>query len=226
MDNSEDIYVELPSPTKSEEALELSATVSSFAPWIGGPISNVLSGISLKRKMSRVNECLKAIASHIESVHDKMTEEFVKTEDFEDLLEQTLKRVAEERNEEKRKLFAAFLLKNIGKSNLPYERRLKLLKVLEELQLSGLILLNALSQTPAEYELNRSMGSVHQTLTERAPEIVNEIDQIAKELERLDLVENLTNSMRTMMTGQGAADLRNRMTSLGQEFLFFIAFEH
>lgn len=226
MDNSEKIDVELPASTKSEEALELSATISSLAPWIGGSISSVLSGMSVKRKMSRINDCLKAIASHVESVHDKVTEELVKTEDFEDLLEQTLKRVAEERNEEKRKLFAAFLLNNIGKPNLAFERRLKLLNVLEEFQLSGLILINALSQTPTEYELNRSMGFVHQTLSERAPEIVNEIDQIAKELERLDLVKNLTNSMRTTMTGRGAADLGNRITSLGQEFLFFIIFEH
>ena len=53
MDNSKDLNAELPSSTKSEEALELSATISSFAPWIGGPISSVLSGISVKRKMQR-----------------------------------------------------------------------------------------------------------------------------------------------------------------------------
>ena len=123
--------LDLPSSTKSEAALELSATISSFAPWIGGPIGGVLSGISVKRKMSRVNDCLKVLASRVESIRDTVAEDFVRTEDFEDLLEQTLRRVADERIAEKRELFAVFLLNSIGKPDFPYERRLKLLKILE-----------------------------------------------------------------------------------------------
>ena len=218
--------LDLPSSTKSEAALELSATVSSFAPWIGGPIGGVLSGISVKRKMSRVNDCLKVLASRVESIRDTVAEDFVRTEDFEDLLEQTLRRVADERIAEKRELFAVFLLNSIGKPDFPYERRLKLLKILEDLQLSGLSMLKALSQTPDSRGLNRSIGSVHQTISERVPDIAVEIDQVAKELERLDLAQNLTNSMRTTMTGRGAAELDNRITPLGRDFLLFIASEN
>jgi len=221
MDESND-STNLPATTPAESALDISATVASLAPWIGGAISNILGGMSAGRKMNRVAACLQELGKRIESVHTEAAESFVKTEDFEDLLEETLRRVAMERNEEKRRLYGDFLVNNIADPDLSYERRLKMLKVLEELQISHLAVLKALAQPPSQTEVDRSMGSVEDTLQNRVPSVAGELDTIAKELERFDLVANVVSSMRTMMTAHGAAELRNRITPFGQQFMQFL----
>jgi hypothetical protein len=172
--------------------------------------------------MSRINSCLRELAERIEAVHDEATESFVRTEDFEDLLEETLRRVATERSEEKRRLYGGFLVNNIARPDFAYERRIKMLEALEEVQLSHLTVLAAMTRAPTAQEVDGMMGSVQATLQKRTPAVANELDRIAKDLERLDLVSNLLSSMRVMMTARGAADLRGRVTEFGREFLAFL----
>ena len=212
----------LPAATTTEKALDISATIASFAPWIGGPVSSVLSGISTGRKMSRVNECLQELGKRIEAVHSDAAEKFVQTEDFEDLLEETLRRVALERNEEKRRLYGDFLVNNVAEPDFEYERRLKMLKVLEEIQMSHILVLRALAQPPTQREMDGMIGSVEDTLQGRASSVAGELGSIAKELERFDLATNVVNSMRVMMTASGAADLRRKVTPFGEQFMTFL----
>lgn len=49
----------------TEVVLDISSFISSAVPWIGGPVSNVLSGISFGRKISRVKEVLEGIANDL-----------------------------------------------------------------------------------------------------------------------------------------------------------------
>ena len=42
--------------TKTEPALDVASIVSSAVPWVGSPVSNVLSGISFGRKLNRVQQ--------------------------------------------------------------------------------------------------------------------------------------------------------------------------
>jgi hypothetical protein len=53
---SEDKSDLIPKITRVETALDIAAFVGSAVPWIGGPVSNVLGGMSLGRKLSRVRE--------------------------------------------------------------------------------------------------------------------------------------------------------------------------
>jgi len=99
----------IPASTGAETALDVASLVGSAVPWIGGPVSNVLGGMSLGRKLGRVREVLELLSSDLKEFKSETSESYVKTEVFEDLLEQTLKRVGEERNEEKRHLYKAFL---------------------------------------------------------------------------------------------------------------------
>jgi hypothetical protein len=41
-----------------EKILDIASFVSSAVPWVGGPVSNVLGGISTGRKIQRVNDLL------------------------------------------------------------------------------------------------------------------------------------------------------------------------
>lgn len=138
----------VPKTSKAETAIDVAAFVGSAVPWIGGPVSNVLSGMSWGRKFERVREVLEGLSSDLADFKSEISEEYVKTEDFEELLEQTLKRAADERNESKRKIYRAFLTNAIESPGELYDDQIRFLRTLEELQPDHLLVIRALSQSP------------------------------------------------------------------------------
>jgi hypothetical protein len=209
----------IPATTKTETALDVAAFVGSAVPWIGGPVSNVLSGMSLGRKFARVREVLEGLTSDLSDFKSEVSEKYVKTEDFEELLEQTLKRAADERNEEKRQIYRYFLTNAIESPGEPYDEQIRFLRTLEELQPDHLKVLRALSKPPDPDP--GMMGSPDQTLRQRLPDLEGKrIEELITQLNDLR-VTNMT-SLKTMMTGRGAADLRHSITSYGQRFMQYI----
>ena len=209
----------IPATTKAETALDVAAFVGSAVPWIGGPVSNVLSGMSSGRKFARVREVLEGLTSDLSDFKSEVSEEYVKTEDFEELLEQTLRRSADERNQEKRQIYRSFLTNAIESPGEPYDEQIRFLRTLEELKPDHLKVLRALSKTPDPDP--GMMGSPNQTLRQRLPELEEKrIEELITQLNDLR-VTNMT-SLKTMMTGRGAADLRHSITSYGQRFMQYI----
>ncbi len=209
----------IPATTKAETVLDVAAFVGSAVPWIGGPVSNVLSGMSSGRKFARVREVLEGLISDLSDFKSEVSEEYVKTEDFEELLEQTLERSADERNEEKRQIYRSFLTNAIESPGEPYDEQIRFLRTLEELQPDHLKVLRALSKTPDPDP--GMMGSPNQTLRQRLPDLEEKrIEELITQLNDLR-VTNMT-SLKTMMTGRGAADLRHSITSYGQRFMQYI----
>ena len=130
-----DVKKELPSKGHgSEIALDIASFVSSAVPWIGGPVSNVLSGVSFGRKISRVQEILEGIAHDLGNFKSEVSERYVKTEEFEELLEKTLRKAAEERDEEKRRIYRSFIVGAVKSPGEPYEEQIRFLRTLEEIQ--------------------------------------------------------------------------------------------
>lgn len=215
-DNNSDL---IPSATSTETALDVAAFVGSAVPWIGGPVSNVLGGMSTSRKLARVREVLGGLVADLEDFKSAISEEYVKTEEFEELLEQTLRRATEERNEEKRKIYRTFLLNAIESPGEPYDEQIRFLRTLEEIQSDHLRMIHALSLQPSPN--TGMMGSPNQTLCKRLPEIGE--DRIAELVDQLNnkRVTKLT-SLKTMMTGHGAEDLRHSITPYGHRFLQYL----
>lgn len=215
-DHKKDI---VPAATRVETALDIAAFVGSAVPWIGGPVSKVLGGMSLGRKLSRVREVLEGLASGLAEFKSDASEKYVKTEEFEELLEQTLKRATEERHEEKRRIYSAFLTDAIESPGEPYDEQIRFLRTLEELQPDHLRLLRALSQAPGPNA--GMMGSPNQTLRRRLPEMdEGRVGDLLSQLNDLR-VTDLT-SLKVMMTGHGAEDLRHSVTPYGKRFLRYI----
>lgn len=216
---TEDKKEVMPASTSAETALDVAAFVGSAVPWIGDPVSNVLGGMSLGRKLGRVREVLEGMAADLGEFKSEVSENYVKTEEFEDLLEQTLRRVGEERNEEKRHLYKAFLTDAIESPGESYDDQLRLLRTFEELMPDHLRVLKAMSQEPNPDP--GMMGSPIQTLRERMPEFNDQrIEELVSQLNGMR-VTNL-GSLKVMMTGRGAADLRHVMTDYGKRILKYI----
>jgi hypothetical protein len=210
---------DLPSSTRGELALDAAAVISSAVPWIGGPVSAVLSGMSVGRKFDRVREVLDGLATDLKDVKSELSEQYVKTEEFQELLEKTLLKAADERSEEKRNIYRQFLTDVIQSPCKSYDEQIRFLRTLEEVQPDHIRILMALAQAPD----NRDgfSGSPSATLSERLPQMSKQrIADLVSQVNDLRIT-NLT-SLNTMMTYRGAQDLRHSITSYGQRFLKFI----
>ena len=64
MTNSENKQIQ--ASTKTENLLDITSTIASTIPWLGGPISNVLSGISIERKLKRIIEVIELLADDLQ----------------------------------------------------------------------------------------------------------------------------------------------------------------
>ena len=130
----EDDYPDvLPEESRAEAAAESLALVAVFIPGLSGAVANVLGGWSAARKYERVREVLEGLALRLANLRSEVTEEYVRSDEFEDLLDQTLRRVATERHASKRQLYREFLVGAISKPG-DYDEQLRVLRTLEELQ--------------------------------------------------------------------------------------------
>lgn len=207
--------------TSAETALDIAAFIGSAVPWIGGPVSNVLGGMSQSRKLARIHQVLSQLAAGLGAFKSDASENYVNTEDFEDILEQALKRASEEKAELKRKIYGKFLLEAIRSPGESYDEQLRFLRVLEEVQVAHLSVIKALSKAPGDYKSSIT-GSPSQTLSRRLPEMTQaQIGDLVSQLNDMRLT-NLT-SLNVTMTPRGAEDLRHSVTSFGARFLTFLS---
>ena len=199
----------------------------SFIPIIGGPVSSIVSGYTTQRRIQRVCDFVLGMESLLASLASQLSDAsdtYVKSEDFEELLAETLERVSKEHSEERRRMYSAFLVGSITSPGEPYDEQLRFLKTIDELQWAHLVILHAYAQEPDPSAMDGWMGSIGQTLRKR---VGNEIDLSTTALE--DLVGDLyglkliiDNSIGTGMTARGAEELAGRITPYGHRFMAFL----
>ena len=68
----------------------------SVVPWIGSPISNIVSGVSTGRKIGRVREVVLRLAHDLAGFESEAAKAYVKTEEFAELFERTVRQAADE----------------------------------------------------------------------------------------------------------------------------------
>jgi hypothetical protein len=161
------------------------------------------------------------LTQDLQGFKSEISETYVKTEEFEELLERTLRQAADERSEEKRRTYRLFLVGTIKSPGEPYEEQLRFLRSLEEVQPDHIQVLRALMQKPDSDLASGFSGSPRQTLSSRLPDIpADHIEDLISQLNDMRIT-NLT-TMRTMMTARGAQNLEHTITPFGQRFLNFI----
>lgn len=210
----------VPASTPAETALDVIALVTSIAPWIGSPVSLVLSGMSVNRKLGRIREVLKGVAEELKDFKSEASEAYVKTEEFEELLERTLRQAADERDEEKRRIYKNFLIGAIESPGEPYDEQIRFLRTIEEIQPDHIKVLRAMNQEPPA-EPTFYMGAPASVLHNRLPDIPEDrLKDLVSQLNDLRITS--AGSLNTLMSGHGAENLRSFITPYGQRFLRFL----
>jgi hypothetical protein len=207
----------------TDRAIEVGGVSVSVIPMIGGPVSAVLGGMAQQRKLDRVKEVLEGLSADLRDFKSTVSDEYVKTEDFEDLLEKTLRTAAEERNAEVRALYRQFLFRAITEPGDPYEGQVAVLRVIEGMDPQHLAVLRATLQEPGRDAHQKYMGSPIQTLRERTGFDDATIGAVVAELDNKALTK--FQGLRTMMTGHGSEALTHNVTPLGRRVLEYVGAE-
>lgn len=134
-------FPQLPEERAGDLALDAGAVLAGLAnlipglaPMLAGAVSNVLRGWSLQRKLDRVSETLLDVAVRLTDLRADVREDYVRSDEFEDLLDQTLRRVANERHKEKRRVYREVLVGALTSTNTTYDEQLRMLLVLDQVQ--------------------------------------------------------------------------------------------
>jgi hypothetical protein len=217
----------LPSMTREEKILETVGTVAGLVPVLGGPVGNVLIGLSGDRRFERVRACVFEVAERVGELSDEQAD-FIRSEDFEDLLVETTQRVWAERGEEKRRIYRKFLVDAITHpTDASYDERLRFLRVMEQVQEAHIEVLRAILQGP-DPDSNVYAGSRSSVLLGRLrwgddADPRARLDDLVQQMSDLRLVDG--SSLGVMMTGQGAEDTRSMVTAFGERFTRYLVEE-
>ena len=206
--------------THLETTYDVASAVSSIVPWLGGPVSSVLSGMSMSLKMERIGQVLADVDSRVRDLESQMSKDYVETDEFQELLERALKQVAFERSDEKRKVYAAFLASDIESPGDPYDEKIRILRTLEELQADHIRMLKVMMQEPND--ISGGIGSIGRTLQRRLSGMNSDrIADLFSQLSDMKLVQAA--GINIMITPRSAEQLYNYITPYGKRFTTYIA---
>ena len=204
----------------TDNLIAAGAALVSAVPWLGGPVSSVLSSYSQSRKFNRIKEVLDKLSEELREFRSKASEEFVKTEAFEDLLEYTLRRVADERQSSVRALYCRFLNRAISDPNDDYDSQIEILRAIELLRSGHVAVLGALIEDPEPVAPLSHASSHIQTLVKRTSLDRESIRLLVDDLNHWRLTK--LDGLNTMMTGRGAASLQHTVAPLGRKVSHYL----
>jgi len=97
----------------SDHIVNVVKAAISVIPIIGGPISSLVNDYIPNKKLKRLLDFTKQLSENIERFKDEIDEEFVKTDEFAYLFEQTYKLVLENYQKEKLDSLLALLINSL-----------------------------------------------------------------------------------------------------------------
>ncbi len=164
------------------------------------------------------------LAEHVGQLDEEQAA-FVRSEDFEDLLVETTQRVWAERSEEKRRIYGDFLADAIRRPTAePYDERLRLLRVMEDIQEAHIEVLRAILQD-ADPDSSLLGGSMSHVILERLgwhedEESRARLDDLTQQMYGLRIID--PGPLTGMMTSAGAENTRRIVTPFGERFTRFL----
>lgn len=212
-----------------ETAIEVVGAALSAVPVAGGPLAEIAGAIIRRRQNRRLNRFLIDLAEDLQRLSDRVNQEFLRTDEFQDLAEDIITKAAETRQQAKLDAFRAIFLNAVLAQRPNYDEAAEITALVDGLQERHIILLHILADPlRADRELGRpvgdgggSMTSINQILRRLLP--AWDDDQIDRTW--ADFFErkiHTTPGTRTMITDSGIHQLENRPTPFARKVVRYI----
>jgi hypothetical protein len=215
--------------TPGETAAEITSIALNAVPIVGGVLSGIADSIIGMRRSRRLGAFLDELAADLTAVTGRIDEEFVRSEDFENLAETIFVKASESSQKEKLDALRAVFL-NTALSDPPnYDEALEIADLISRWQPRHLIILKILDNPrAADQEMGRVVGdgggigtSIGQILGKLLPEWdKDQIDRTWQEL--YDAGMHRTPGTNTMMTDRGIGQLENRLSDFGRKTVGYL----
>jgi hypothetical protein len=205
-----------------DHALVVGIAALNAVPVIGGVVATFISEYVPRRKQARLVGFVQDLGRQFEAERERIDDEFVRSTEFDRMVEDVLDRVQQVKNEEKLGYWAA-LLAGVATTDRPSPSdRERMIETLDGLRASNLRLLHVIATT-RQGAPDLYMGGVSHTLKWRMPDVSeDDVRRDWADLARFDLVQSYPTGM---MTAEGAGNLSVRQTNYGREFVRLLGLE-
>jgi hypothetical protein len=213
---------ELAETPARDHALVAGIAALQLVPVVGGVIATFISESVPRKKQERLVGFVQDLSREFAPGQERIDQEFVKTKDFDRMVEDVLDRVQTVKNEDKLGYWAA-LLAGVATTDRPISSdRDRMIETLDGLRPEHLRLLHVMATTneppPGFYA-----GGVDSTLKWKMPDVPSdEARRQWTELSRFDVVGSYPSAT---MTAHGAGNLSGRLTPYGREFVRLLRLE-
>lgn len=213
---------ELDEMPAQDHALVAGMAALQAVPVIGGVVATFISEYVPRQRQQRLVGFVQDLSREFAAEQERIDREFVRTKDFDRMVEDVLDRVQTVRNEEKLGYWAA-LLAGVATTDRPNPTdRDRMIQTLDDLRPEHLRLLHVIATT-TEGPPNLYMGGVNATLDWKMPDVPNdEARRLWNELARTGVVGDYPSGM---MTREGAGNLTVRLTPYGRVFVRLLRLE-
>ncbi len=215
-----------------EHAKNIIVAAISGIPVIGGPLSSLLSEYLPDWKVKKILKFIADLSVEIKSLEDKIDKDYLLKEDFAYLFETVFLRVLREYRIDKIEALKTFLINACVRSDVSNDLKEYFLSLTDRLESVHMHLLSLFwnqNQFANKYGVKPpnyiTTGSLRQTIsTYVKPLDYKESlwESAVRDLDQMGLFNSVSSALRTMMTPQGATELKGRMTELGKQFCGFV----
>lgn len=214
-------------PQKGDNNLHYLASLLNLFPVVGGMLCSLATIHIPNHRVERIETFTKKIAADLESVSEKIDEEYVKSEEFGMIFQKTYQGVSNTHRQEKLTLYQNLLTKSFTtKPNI--DRIENYLRAIDNLTATDIRVLSAFLKTDLEIQaITRgqydSMGSLIGTLKKLLPDIdEEEIKNSVRRLDQENITTNVSGSLMMTMSGVGATSLNGRLSNYGRGFVEYV----
>lgn len=220
---------------KENAAFLLQREYSSFVRAVPGAevsVHHILATRQAERKQQRVKEFLYVLSKEVDEKFDEINQQFLREDDFLDLFELTLARVATERKASKRILYKNILLNGMVTEKTSFDDIEQCVRLVENLTEANVFLLRVLTypeqQNQSLGQPVRRSGNMSTTTLSRLLQLLmpgwegGSIRENLVDLEFLGLINPISNSFQDMVTANGLSPVLNSLTLKGERIVRYL----
>lgn len=204
----------------------------SGLPVIGGPVSNLLMNYLPDWKQERVLKFIEDLSDKLEKFENKIDREYIKSEEFAYLFEETLLSVVKYYQKEKLSAFKTIIVNSCIDNKTPNSQKEYFLYIAQDLNTVHYVLLSIFNDTKSYIENNNikisngfGMYTPLQTITSLVKEYGYSQGMIKASILNLDqyqLLNNLSDRLTTGMSDGTGSMLGQNLTDFGKDFCRFV----
>jgi len=215
--------------TDDESKVEFVTTALSSVPLIGGTISATANHFIKKRQNRRLEYFFIKISEDLHYVKDGMNMDFIKSENFEEFIEDIFYKASQTIQKEKLEALRSIFLNTVLSDNINYDETLEIMELINNWQSRHIILLKILSDPILfDEQMGRVVGegggfstSIPAILKKLLPEWdEDQIERTWKDLYSNNIHRNSEINMN--LTDMGIHQLENKLTEYGKKVAYYL----